>query len=144
MARQLAGAGKPGEASLAWERAAGVALQRAALREAAKSFRTALDQLAQLPEARERDLAELRILTRLGSTILNVEGWASVEANSVHKRAKDLADRLDTSAERVSALVGIWLYHTGRAEHDSSAKITEELKDIAQKSGDREIGRAHV
>ena len=136
IARHLAGAGRPEEASLAWERAANAALQRAALREAAQLFRTALDQLELLPKTRKRDLAELRMLTRLGSTTLNVEGWASVEAKTVNKRAKELADHLDSSAERVSALVGIWLYHTGRAEHDASAEISEQLNTIAQNSKD--------
>lgn len=137
MARHLAGAGRAEQASKAWDQAGDMAMQRAALREAAKSFRSALEQLAKLSESRQRDLAELRILTRLGSALVNVEGWASVEGNAVHKRAKDLADLLDTSAERVSALVGIWLYHTGRGEHDQSAAITTELQDIAKQSDDR-------
>jgi class 3 adenylate cyclase/predicted ATPase len=133
-------AGLAKEAVRAWERAAAAALERAALREATQHFRAALAQLALLPESNERDLTELRILTRFGSTVLNIEGWASSEAEVLHERARDLAGRLDnTSTEMVSSLVGLWLYHITRARHDGATKISQQLFHIARKLDDPEL-----
>lgn len=139
LAHHYAEADRPAEALAAWEQAGNAAQARVALREATHHFRAALVQLARLPEDDACDLSELRILSRLGSAYFNLEGWASTEANKVYERAYELSERTDASAEKVTALAGLWLFRNGRAEHARAAKITRQLFDVARRQDDDEL-----
>ena len=58
--------------------------------------------------------------------------------------SQGLANRLGASSERVSALIGLWLFRTGRAEVAEAAEITNELFEIAHELDDPELLLQHI
>ena len=122
-----------------WRRAGEIAAARAANAEAVSHFRMALDLLEKQPPEARRATDELKILTQMGPAILVVKGWAADEVGAVYERARALANELDSTADIVPPLVGLWLHHTGRAEHDRAAAVSDQLFEIARKENDTEL-----
>ena len=50
-----------------------------------------------------------------------------------------VATELNRTADIVPPLVGLWIHHTGRAEHDRAAAVSEQLFEIARKENDTEL-----
>jgi len=139
LAHHFAGAGDGERAIEYWRRAGEIAAASAASVEAVSHFRMALDLLEKQPPEAWRATDELKILTQMGPAVLVVKGWAADEVGAVYERARVLASELDSTADIVPPLVGLWLHHTGRAEHDRAAAVSDQLFEIARKENDTEL-----
>jgi predicted ATPase/class 3 adenylate cyclase len=122
-----------------WLRAGQQATQRAANLEAIQYFQQALALLETLPEDRARDTTELKVLTHLGPALMVIKGWAAQEVGTVYERANELASRLETSADLVPPLVGIWLFHNARGRYDLADAVTEQLFYVARSTSDEDV-----
>jgi len=122
-----------------WLRAGQQAAQRAANLEAIQYFQQALALLETLPEDRARDTTELKVLTHLGPALMVIKGWAAQEVGTVYERANELASGLETSADLVPPLVGIWLFHNARGRYDLADAVTEQLFYVARSTSDEDV-----
>jgi predicted ATPase len=95
--------------------------------------------LEALPEDRARDTTELKVLTHLGPALMVIKGWAAPEVGTVYKRANELASRLESSADLVPPLVGIWLFHNARGQYDLADAVTEQLFHVARSTSDEDV-----
>ena len=133
MAHHYTEAGLAEPAITYWLRAGQQAAQRAANLEAIQYFQQVLALLEALPEDRARDTTELKVLTHLGPALMVIKGWAAQEVGTVYKRANELASRLESSADLVPPLVGIWLFHNARGRYDLADAVTEQLFHVADR-----------
>jgi predicted ATPase len=65
--------------------------------------------------------------------LLLIKGWTAPEVEAVYGRARELARRLESSADLVPPLVGIWLFSTSSGRFDLADEVTDELFQIAAK-----------
>jgi len=110
-----------------WREAGERAVRRAANREAIGHFHRALALLEAQPEGPARAAAEIKVLSQLGPALMLVEGWAALEAERVYERARRLAGELESSADLVPPLVGLWLFRHTRGEFSAALEATQEL-----------------
>ena len=122
-----------------WLIAGQQAARRAANIEAVQHLRKAIDLLQLQPESHERNMTELRVLTHLGPALMLVKGWAASEVGTVFERARTLAGQLETSADLVPPLVGMWLFHATRGRFDLADEVTLELFHVAKTTSDRDL-----
>src|SRR5262249_35974507 len=135
VAQHWAEAGESERATDAWEVAARSSAERGALREAEFSFRSALTNLKNLPEASSRYSRELEILAHLASVLNNTRGYAAPETAKVTARARELAEK-SGDVETVSQLTfNWWLVAVGRADWKESQAIADDLWNIGCRSG---------
>ena len=88
------------EKSLAcWGKAGHRSAARTALAEAAVQFQKGLDQLALLPDTRERQRQELEFCSALGAVLRAVKGQAAPEAGHAYARARELWEQLGSPSE---------------------------------------------
>lgn len=128
-----------GEAELAvtlWRQGAENNLRRGAALEAADYFRRALAVLGTLPEGPERLSLEQSIYTRLGVAQMGTASWGSDEIFATFDRACVLGRQLGQPATMVPALIGAWVSRFHAGHFDAAQKVTDELFDVAQRTGD--------
>jgi class 3 adenylate cyclase len=82
-----------------WDKAGRRSAARSAVAEAATQFQKALDQLALLPDNRERQRHELELRSNLGATLLVVKGFAAPEAGHAYARARELWEQMGSPLE---------------------------------------------
>ncbi|MEX2495911.1 MAG: AAA family ATPase, partial [Woeseia sp.] len=114
------------------------ALGRAA-REAIHCFEKALALLERVPEGRERDVAELQTLTRLGPALMVLKGWSTDEVGTLYERANALAAALGDSPDLVPTLAGIWMFNMTSARYDLADTVTDRLFHIARLTSDEDV-----
>lgn len=136
LAHHYTEAGTTMQAIASWQRAGEQAAHRAANLEAIQYFHRALALIRDLPKDQARDAMEFNVLTRLGPALMVVKGWAATEVGTVYERAKELAGRLERSADLVPPLIGIWLYHNARGQYDLADDLTTELFQVAKTTSD--------
>jgi class 3 adenylate cyclase/predicted ATPase len=119
-----------------WTVAGERAARRAANTEAVRHFRRALALLEAEPSAPERATTELKILAQLGPALMNVQGWTAPEVERVYDRALQLARAMDSSADLVAPLVGLWLFHHARGEFGKARESIQELFRVAHTLND--------
>jgi class 3 adenylate cyclase/predicted ATPase/DNA polymerase III delta prime subunit len=119
-----------------WTAAGEHAVRRAANTEAVRHFRRALALLDAEPDTPERATAELKILAQLGPAMMNVQGWTAPEVERVYDRALQLARAMDSSADLVAPLIGLWLFHNTRGEFGKARESIQELFRVAHALND--------
>jgi class 3 adenylate cyclase/predicted ATPase/DNA polymerase III delta prime subunit len=125
------------ESAIAYWTAAGErAVRRAANTEAVRHFRRALALLGDQAETPERAAMELKILAELGPAILSTQGWTAPEVEIVYDRALKLARAIEGSADLVTPLVGLWIFHHARGEFGKARESIQELFRVAQTLND--------
>jgi DNA-binding SARP family transcriptional activator len=87
------------------EVAAHQAFARTAHPEGIRHLRTALDEVAALPQGPERTRTEVELLSSLGQAQVATGGWSEPAAEEALLRARELAERLEDNEPLVSLLL---------------------------------------
>jgi predicted ATPase/class 3 adenylate cyclase len=112
------------------------AVHRSANAEAINHLKIALDLLATLPEAPERDRQELRLQLALSHPLMAARGYSALETIQTVNRACLLAGRLGDTAHIFSLLYGQWVNHHVRSDHPEARKIAAQFLTLAQQQTD--------
>ena len=107
--------------------AANAARSRFAEREAVVHLRAALEHLRDRPDTTERARTELDCLLDLGGALVSVRGAASEEVGTVHRRALDLAERLDLPLAQFRAHTALYTVTAMRGDLHRARDVAEDL-----------------
>jgi predicted ATPase len=109
---------------------------RSAISEAAAQFQRGLDQLALLPDDRDRQREELELRSALGTVLLVVRGFAAPETGEAFARSRELWEQLGSPSEFLRVPFGQSLYHEVRGELDRGHSLGEHLLRLSHKRND--------
>jgi class 3 adenylate cyclase/predicted ATPase len=119
-----------------WSKAARRSAARSAMTEAAAQFRKGLDQLALLPDDRERQRQELELRSALGAVLIVVKGFAAPETGQAYGRARELWEQLGSPSELVHIPFGQSFYHVYRGELGLAQSLAEDLLRLSRRRND--------
>jgi class 3 adenylate cyclase/predicted ATPase len=119
-----------------WGKAGHRSASRSAMAEAAVQFQKGLEQLALLPETRERQRQELKYCSALGDVLQVVKGFAAPETGNAYARALRLWQQLGSPSEFLGAPQGQSRYHVARAELDLARRLDEDLLRLSRQRND--------
>jgi tetratricopeptide (TPR) repeat protein len=126
-------------AATCYERAAELAVERAAHEEATRLLTRGVDLLANLPEGPERRRQELELRLQLGTSRIVSQGFSHEDVAATYRRARALCQPSDGAQLRSQALVGLASVHFGRAEHDAAVQVAREMVALGEEAGDETI-----
>jgi predicted ATPase len=132
LAQHCTEAGLTAQAVRYWHQAGQHAIQRSAHAEAITHLTQGLTVLTTLPHTPERARQELAFQTSLGPALMAVRGYASEEVEHVYLRARELSQEVDDTAERVRALMGLYVLFFVRANHEAVHALTGQLLQLGQ------------
>jgi predicted ATPase/class 3 adenylate cyclase len=112
------------------------AVQRSAYAEAISHLTTALELLKTLPGTPERVQQELTLQIVLGPVLMNTKSFAAPEVERIYSRARELCLQVGETPQLFSVLVGLFVFHFGRAEHQTARELGEQLLSLAQRAQD--------
>jgi predicted ATPase len=104
--------------------------------EAAAQFQKGLDQLALLPDTRERQRKDLEFRSGLGAALLIVKGFAAPETGQAYARARELWEQLGSPSEFLQVPHGQSHYHALRGELDLAQRMDEDLLRLSRQRND--------
>jgi class 3 adenylate cyclase/predicted ATPase len=119
-----------------WLKAGRQASERSAFVEASTHLQNALNVLATLPAAPERDKLELKLQHSLGSALAASKGFGAAETNQAFKRALELCNKIEGSTLTTSVLNGLIGVHVARGEFEQSRDLAEDLLARARRQED--------
>ena len=125
------------EKSLAcWGKAGHRSAARSAMAEAVVQFQKGLDQLALLPDTRERLQQQLEFWSALGAVLRAVKGNAAPETGQAYARARELWEQLGSPVEFLRVPYGQSLYHAFRGELDLALRLDNDLLRLSGQRND--------
>ncbi len=119
-------------------RAAARAAWQCADREALQSFHAACSLLNTLPQSVERDRAEYELLTDDGMPALIADNYPMDECETFYLRARELSEKLGTTAGMFPILHDLWLCEAGRGRFEAALSSAEALVEQTKPEGDQE------
>jgi class 3 adenylate cyclase/tetratricopeptide (TPR) repeat protein len=119
-----------------WGKAGHRSAARSAMAEAAAQFQKGLDQLALLPDTRERKRRELKLLSPLGAMVRNVKGTGSPETGHVVARARELWEQLGSPPEFLHVAYLQSSHLEFRGELDKALRLDEDLLHLSRQRND--------
>jgi predicted ATPase/class 3 adenylate cyclase len=119
-----------------WSQAGRRSAARSAMAEAAAQFQKGLDQLALLPDNRERQRQELEFWSALGAALRFVKGQATPEMGHAFARARELWERLGSPSQFLHIPYGQSFYHMYRGEFELAQRLDEDLLRLSQERND--------
>lgn len=143
LAHHYTEAGATDQAVAYWLKAGRRAARQSAHLEAIAHLRQGLTLLTALPETPERAKLELAFQSTLGPAVVATQGYASPETGQVYSRSHELCKLVGGAEDIYPVLFGVYLFEVGRARHQRSLDVAEELMERAQQSQDsaaREAG----
>ena len=135
-AQHYAEAGLVEKSVVYWGHAGRRSAARSAMAEAAAQLQKGLDQLALLPENRERQRQELEFWCALGAVLQVIKGFAAPESGSTYGRARELWEQLGSPTEYLQVPFGQSLYHMNRGELDLALRFDEDLLRLSGQRND--------
>ena len=123
------------EAVLHWQSAGQRAIERSAQTEALTHLSTALDQLADLPKSRDRDLQEIDIQILRAGVLRSTSGISGDATGEAYGRLRDLCHRADETDRLFPVLNGLYAFHLVRAEYRLAQEVSSQILDLAAESG---------
>jgi class 3 adenylate cyclase/predicted ATPase len=114
-----------------WQRAGERAIERSANLEAIVQLRQALQLIGGLPETRERDEVELRLLVGLGQSLAAIAGGPAPETRKAFNRARDLSRKLDDRVHVHSILSGLWIGYLIGGQTRHAIEVANEYLQLA-------------
>jgi len=135
-AQHYAEAGFVQESVLYWGKAGQRSAARSAMAEAAAQFQKALDQLAQLPDAPERQRQELELWSSLGTVLRFLKGNAAPETGRAYVRARQLWEQLGSPVEFLRIPYGQSRNYAIRGELDLAQRLDEDLLRLSSRRND--------
>lgn len=135
-----AGAAAPAARTIRYLQVAGTkAVQAAANVEAIGHFRKALQLVNSAPDSPERTQSELMLQMALSVPLSTTKGYASPELEAVFARARHLCKQAGEAPQLFPVLWGMWLFHTGRAEHLTARDLAGQCLRLAEKTSDPKL-----
>jgi hypothetical protein len=119
-----------------WGKAGHRSVALSATAEAVVQLQKALNQLALLPDNRERQRQELEFLSALGAVLTVVKGYAAPETGQAYARARQLWEQLGSPLEFLQVPYGQSLYHAVRGELDLAQRLGEDLQRLSRRRND--------
>src|SRR5262249_25130626 len=119
-----------------WGRAGQRSAARSAMAEAAAQFQKGLDQLALLPETRQRQQQELEFWSALGAALRFVKGQATPEMGHAFARGRELWEQLGSPSQFLHIPYGQSFYHIYRGEFDLARRLDEDLLRLSRQHND--------
>jgi predicted ATPase/DNA-binding winged helix-turn-helix (wHTH) protein len=117
-------------------RAAEVAMQRGATREAVEHLGAALELLATEPETAERAAAEVGLQIALGGPLMALHGRGAPEVERAYTRAQELSELIGDPSRLFAALWGLFLFRRSRGEIDVAHGLGLRLLVLAEGIGE--------
>jgi class 3 adenylate cyclase/predicted ATPase len=136
LAQHYAEAGLVEKSVAYWDRAGRRSAARSAMAEAAAQFYNALEQLALLPDGRERQRRELELRSALGTVLFAVKGQAALETGRAFSRARELWEQLGSPSGFLRAAYGEASYRAFRGELDAALRLDESLLRLSHHRND--------
>jgi class 3 adenylate cyclase/tetratricopeptide (TPR) repeat protein len=128
-------AGEQREAASAWRKAARLACERHAFREAQNACEEGLAILRSLGASTELEADELSLQTLLAEAARGTEGYASPRALAAMERATELTGPRGGAAERLRRAFGEWAAQSSLGAYPESAGPAEEFVQLAKADG---------
>jgi class 3 adenylate cyclase/predicted ATPase len=119
-----------------WGKAGHGSAARSAMAEATAQLQKGLDQLALLPDSRQRQQQELEFLSTLGAALRFVKGAAAPEMRQAFARARELWEQLGYPSEFLHIPYGQSFYHMRRGEFDLAQRLDEDLLRLSRQRND--------
>ena len=119
------------------QHAAENARRRSAFKEARLHYGRALKLADRLPDGGERNERQLGLLMGLGATLMATSGFGAPDVEAAYSTARSLSQQISDTARVFPALWGMWLFYWGRGEVRTSAELADELRALAEASGDQ-------
>ena len=119
-----------------WGKAGRRSVARSAMAEAAAQFQKGLDQLAMMPDSRERLQQEFEFRTALSAVFQAVKGHAAREVGDGYQRARELWEQLGSPLEFLHVPYGQSLHHMARGELDLALRLAENLLRLSRQRND--------
>jgi len=135
-ARHYAEAGLIEKSIAYWGEAGRRSAARSAMAEAAAQFQKGLDQLALLPDDRQRLEKELEFCCALGAALRYTKGQAAPEMGQAFARARELWEQLGSPPEFLYVLYGQSRYHIYRGEYEEARRLDEDLLRLSRQHDD--------
>ena len=135
-AQHYAEAGFVEKSVVCWGRAGRRSAARSAMAEAAAQFQKGLDQLALLPENRQRQQQELEFWSALGAALRFVKGQATPEMGHAFARGRELWEQLSSPSQFLHIPYGQSFYHIYRGEFDLARRLDEDLLRLSRQRND--------
>ena len=136
LAHHYSNAGQPLRGASYWQDAGRRSQGRSSHAEAVGHFNRGLEQMLLLRESPERDTVELEFQAELSVSLVASRGYASPDLESVHARARDLAERLGDSSTLFRIIWGMWALRLLRDEMDTAIEFARQLLDLAESRQD--------
>ena len=95
-----------------------------------------MDQLAILPDTRERRRRELEFRGSLGAVMVAFKGYAAPETGQAYARARELWERLGSPAEFLYVPHGQSLHHALRGELDMAQRLDADMLGLSRQRND--------
>jgi len=135
-ARHYAEAGLVEKSVAYWGRAGRRSAARSAMAEAAAQLQKGLDQLALLPDNRQRKEQELEFWSALGAALRFVKGQAAPEMGRAFTRGRELWEQLGSPSQFLHIPYGQSFYHIYRGEFDLAQRLDEDLLRLSRQRDD--------
>jgi predicted ATPase len=119
-----------------WGQAGRRSAARSAMAEAAAQFQKGLDQLALLPDNRQRQQQELEFWSALGAALRFVKGQAAPEMGHAFARARELWEQLGFPSEFLHIPYGQSRHHLFRGEFALAQRLDEDLLRLSRQRND--------
>jgi class 3 adenylate cyclase/predicted ATPase len=119
-----------------WGQAGRKSAGRSAMAEAAAQLQKGLDQLALLPDDRERQRRELELRRTLGAALMTAKGLAAAETGHALARSRELWEQLGSPADFLGVPYGQSTYHALRGELDRALGLAEDLLRLSRRHRD--------
>jgi len=136
LAQHYAEAGLVEKSVAFWGNAGQRSAARSAMAEAAAQLQKGLDQLALLPDNRERQRQELELRSALGAVLMAAKGIAAPETGHAYARARELWEQLGSPSEFLHIPYGQSLHHVFRGELDLAQRSDEDLLHLSGQRND--------
>jgi class 3 adenylate cyclase/predicted ATPase len=119
-----------------WGKAGRRSAARSAMAESVAQLQKGLDQLALLPDSRQRQQQELEFWSALGAALRFVKGQATPEMGSAFARARELWEQLGSPPQFLHIPYGQSFYHIYRGELDVAQRLDEDLLRLSRQRND--------
>jgi class 3 adenylate cyclase/predicted ATPase len=136
LAQHYAEAGLAEKAAAYWGKAGHGSAARSAMAEAVAQLQKGLDQLALLPDSRQRQYQELEFWSALGAALRFAKGQATPEMGHAFARARSLWEQLGSPSQFVHIPYGQSLYHTFLGELGLAQRLDEDLLRLSRERDD--------
>ncbi|MDH3602972.1 MAG: AAA family ATPase, partial [Candidatus Tectomicrobia bacterium] len=119
-----------------WQRAGERAIQRSAHLEAIAHLTKGLDLLATRPDTPGHLRQELTLRLLLATPLMTTQGFASIELEQLHMRARELCEQMGDAPQLFFVLTGLWRLYFTRGELQKTRDLGAQILDQAEQAGD--------